>query len=176
MPGLTPQALELFKTHHGVATGRMLRLAGVGRAARQRLVLGGVLTVVHRCVYRIASAPDTLESRCAPCAMAHPSGSSRGHCGKLIKLRRMPKDDTLPPRPASRCNPGSIDGVLVRQTTKIAVSDVQRRTDGITIASAPRLASISVQISPRVTMRRSSSRSSTSSAARSRPWWRRRGD
>ena len=57
MKDLTPAAMDVLARHHGVATHRMLTMAGVGRRVRQRLVAAGVLLPIHADVVRIASAP-----------------------------------------------------------------------------------------------------------------------
>ncbi len=52
----------------------------------------------------------------------------------------MPRTDLIHLSVAHGSNIGPLDGVVLRQTTNIAPADVQRRHDGITMASAPRLA------------------------------------
>ncbi|MEO5722820.1 MAG: hypothetical protein ABIQ39_03415 [Ilumatobacteraceae bacterium] len=142
MAGLTPQALEVLKNHHGVATQRMLHAAGVGRDARRRLLGSGVLAPASAGVYRIVSSPETLESRCAALSLAYPRGFVTGPtAGKLLRMRRMPRVDEIHFAVPHGSNIGPRDGVVLRQTTSILLSDVQtRRRDGIVVASAPRLA------------------------------------
>jgi hypothetical protein len=141
MTDLTPAALAVFAQHHNVATGPMLQRAGVGRARRRRLLEAALLEVVHRCVYRLAGAPDTLESRCAALCLAHPSGFITGPTGgRLAGLRRMGRDDRVHFSVPHGSNIGPIVGVVLRQTTVIDPSHIVLRSDGIRVASATRLA------------------------------------
>ena len=76
MSGLNPQAMAVLRQHHGVATTAMLHTAGVGRKARERLIDDGVLVPRLERVVRIASSPNTVESRCAELCLAYPRGPS----------------------------------------------------------------------------------------------------
>ncbi len=142
MSGLNPQAMAVLREHHGVATLKMLRDAGVGRVAVDRLIEHGVLTQHLERVVRIASTPETEESRCAELCLAFPRAFITGPtAGRLTKLRRMGPPDNVHLSVPHGSNIGPINGVNLRQTTKIHVSDVQAvRRDGIRLASAPRLA------------------------------------
>ncbi len=142
MSGLTPQAMAAFRQHHGVATSAMLQQGGLGRQARASFVGRGVLLRPFEHVYRIASAPDTLESRCVELCFAFPRGFITGPtAGKLTGLRQMPGSRPIHFGIAHGSNLGPIDGVVVRQSTRVAPIDVQLpRDDGIRIASPPRLA------------------------------------
>ncbi len=141
MKELSPAALELFRTHHGMATAEMLSQANVGRHLRIRLVRAGVLEIRHQCVYRIMSAPLTLHARCAALCMAHEQGFVTGPtAGVLLGLRRMPKSSAIHFSVPHGSNVGPIDGVELRQSTKIRTVDTVQAADGIRHASAPRLA------------------------------------
>lgn len=141
MSDLTPAALAVFARHHGLATGPMLQRAGVGRTRRRRLIEAELIEVIHRCVYRLAGTPDSLESRCVALCLAHPSGFITGPTGgRLTGLRRMGTDARLHFSVPHGSNIGPIDGVVLRQTTVIEASHVQQRGDGIRLASPPRLA------------------------------------
>lgn len=141
MNDLTPAALAAFAEHHGLATAAMLQRAGVGRTKRRRLLEAELLEHVLRSVYRLAGAPDTLESRCVALCLAHPQGFITGPTGgRLIGLRRMGNDPAVHFSVPHGSNIGPIDGVVLRQTTIIDRSHVQVRSDGIRMASAPRLA------------------------------------
>jgi hypothetical protein len=140
MKDLTPAAMDVLARHHGVATHRMLTMAGVGRRVRQRLVAAGVLLPIHADVVRIASAPPTLHSECAALCLAHPHGFITGPtAGRLMDLRRMPATTDIHFCVRHGSNIGPLPGVELRQSTRIRPSDTVRRADGVTIASPPRL-------------------------------------
>jgi hypothetical protein len=140
MPDLTPAAMEIFKRFHGNATAAQLRRAGIAGRARRRLVDNGILKIVHHSVYAITSHPETLESRCAALCLAHPNGYVTGPTsGRLEGLRRMPKSKSihfcLPHGSRLPVEPG----VIFRQCRSIEAIDIQRRSDGINVASPPRM-------------------------------------
>ncbi|MFT3851714.1 MAG: hypothetical protein QM733_03075 [Ilumatobacteraceae bacterium] len=141
MSGLNPQAMAVLRQHHGVATITMLREAGIGRKARERLVDDGVLIQRFERVVQIASSPVTVESRCAELCLAYPRGFITGLTGgRLVGLRRMGSGDPIELSLRHGANIGPIQGVRLRQTTAIEPVDVQaRRADGIRLASVPRL-------------------------------------
>lgn len=141
MSVLTVEAMECFRTHHGLSTAPMLTRAGVSRRQRERAVAEGILEVLYERVYRIISAPVTLQSRCAALCLAYQRGFITGPtAGHLLDLRRMP-----PALPVRFGHPhgahiGPFDDVRLRQSTKIPASHVVTRGDGIRLASAARLA------------------------------------
>ena len=141
MTTLTPEALAWMSTHHGIITASGLQTCKVSARSRKRLVAAGVLITVAKGVYRIASAPDVLESRCVALCCAHPTGFVTGPTGgKFRSLRRQPKDDEV-----HFCVPHGhelvLEGVRVRQSRSVDQSqDVQVRADGIRLATPWRLA------------------------------------
>jgi very-short-patch-repair endonuclease len=140
MKDLSPAAMRIFAAQHGVATGSMLSDAGVGRRVRQRLVEAGMLHLEHERVYRITSTPDTVHSRCVALCLAYPRAFVTGPtAGMLLGLRRMPSSEQIHLAIPHGANVGPIDGVLLRQTTKVRSSDRVIRPDGITTASPARL-------------------------------------
>jgi hypothetical protein len=141
MTDLTAAAMATFRQHHGHATARMLTEAGVGRTRRRRLLEEQVLDIVHHAVYRLTSTPDSLEARCAALCLAHPQGFITGPtAGRLLGLRRMGRADQIHFSVPHGSNIGPIEGVVLRQTTVIEPWHVVHRSDGINIASPPRLA------------------------------------
>jgi hypothetical protein len=141
MSDLTPAALKWLADHHGVVTTAQLKTHGVGRKTRLRLVAAGVLRAEHKSVFVVASAPTSLEQRCAGLCAAHPSGFVTGPtAGAMLGLRRMPTSSAihLSIRHGGRVPPAK--GVRFRQTTSLRPEDRRDRGDGITVASWPRLA------------------------------------
>jgi very-short-patch-repair endonuclease len=141
VPDFNAEALALFASHLGLATSAMLDTVGISGPTRQRLVRNGLLNRQHKGVYRIVSAPETLESRCLALCMRYPAGFITGPTGgKLLRLRRMPS-----PEPIHICIPHGMhyrphEGVIFHQSTSILPIDSFRRDDGLVIASWPRLA------------------------------------
>ena len=135
------EVLAHFRAHHGMATHAALTTAGLSRRQRHAAVQAGVLEQVYERVVHLASTPLTLEARCAALSMAYPRGFVTGPAGgRLMGLRRMPRDAN-----DSYCVPhgahvGPFPGVDLRQSTKIPASHVVVRGDGIRIASGARLA------------------------------------
>ena len=141
MTDLTPAAMAWFADHHSVITATALRTCGVGRSTTLRLVCVGVLRNPHKGVYVLASAPSTLDLRCAVLCAAHPRGFVTGPTlGVMIGLRRMPKTAGLhfSVRHGNRL-PTEL-GVVFHQTTALLASHVYRRPDGIAVARPARLA------------------------------------
>jgi hypothetical protein len=137
---LTPQASQWLADHHGVITTYELLHCGVSRNARHRLIDDGLLVPIHKSVYRVATSPITLESRCVALSAAHPRAYITGPTeGRLLGLRRMPRRqgvDLGVPHGLELVVPG----VYLRQTTKLEATDMQLRNDGIRLASPARLA------------------------------------
>jgi len=141
MSDLTPRALAVLRLQHGHATTRQLAEAGVHRRARLRLLDSGLFTPVFKSVLRIESAPRTLESRCVALCLAHPHGFVTGPTGgKLAGLRRVPRPEPIHFAVLHGIHLESDGNVVLHQTTSIRSSDVQRRDDGINVASPARLA------------------------------------
>jgi hypothetical protein len=142
MSDLTPTALAVLGRQHGVASSRQLADAGVGRTTKHRLLRRGVLEESAKGVYRLASHAASLEQRCATLCLAHATGFITGPtAGMLVGLRRMPGMSPLHLAVRHGARVDRLDGVRLRQTTRIDIIDVDRsRADGIRVASWSRLA------------------------------------
>ncbi len=141
MSDLPVVTLEWLADHHGVISRRALRAHGVGDATIARLIEAGVLRRVAKSVYVIASAPSTLEQRCAIVSTAHPRGFVTGPtAGKLAGLRRMPFQSPVHFTVRHGAHLDDVPGVEWRQTRAILPSDRFVRDDGIALVSWPRLA------------------------------------
>jgi hypothetical protein len=137
----TEEAMTLFAAHHGMATGSMLAVAGLSRRARQFAVADGLLDVLYERVFHLGSAPMTLEARCAALCLAYPHGYITGPTGgRLMNLRRMPREDLVHFAVTHGAHIGPFEGVQLRQSTKIEMAHVVKRADGIRVASPSRLA------------------------------------
>ena len=140
MADLTPKASRVARSQHGVITIKQLVLAKVSRTTARRLGASEVLVGPYKSVRRLASAPRTLEQRCAELCLAHPSTFVTGPtAGILMGLRKMPKHS---PITLSSAHPLHLDhdGVVFRRSRNVKPFDTLRRDDGINIARPPRLA------------------------------------
>ncbi len=141
MPELTPPAIRWLTDHHGVITSTGLRKCGVTRRTIQRLLTTGMLRAEHKCVYVLATAPSTLEQRCALLCAAHPSGFVTGPtAGSLLNLRRMPRTSSIHFAVRHGIHLAHEPGVKYRQTTALHADHRTVRSDGIAIATPRRLA------------------------------------
>jgi hypothetical protein len=141
MPDLPPVTLTWLAGHHGVITTAQLHAHGVSRATIRRLVNAGVLRMVTRGVFVVASAPCTLEQRCAVLSASHPAGFVTGPtAGALAGLRRMPRHAALHYSVRHGLHLPDLAGVRWRQSTVIWSIDRRKRPDGIIVASWARLA------------------------------------
>src|SRR5262245_57263730 len=141
MSDLTPAATRWLAAHHGVITTGALRTHKVSKSTLKRLVAAGVLRPSTRGVFVSASAPRTLEQRCAELSSTYPGGFVTGPtAGWLAKLRRMPGSAALHYSVPHGLHLLPTGGVTWRQTTVIHEADRHERKDGIVVASWPRLA------------------------------------
>jgi len=153
MGTLNLAAMASLHDHSGAISIAQLDHCVVSRRLRQELITDKILIPVHRGVYRIASQPLTLATRCAALSLFLPTGYVTGPTGgKHFELRRMPTTQTKPPK-KSKEKPieivhyamphpmrMSIPGVKIRQTTIIEPTDRFTSLGGILLASPWRLA------------------------------------
>ena len=141
MADLPPITQRWLADHHGVISTARLKHHGVGRTTIVRLIDAGALHRVAKGVFIAASAPQTVEQRCAVLCAAHSSGFITGPtAGALAGLRRMPRSASLHLSVRHGIHLPPLTGVHLRQTTVIWEVDRMRREDGIIVASWPRLA------------------------------------
>ena len=138
MTGLSKTLSLLIAERHGVVTDAQLRADGVHQHIRRRLVTDGLLIMEHHGVYRVASSPDTFESRCLAACLADPTAVITGIAAARLwdfrHVRRCERPIVLVAHdrtPLTR-------KVLLRRTNRLAPSDVVVRADGIRVASPPR--------------------------------------
>ncbi len=138
MPHLSPSLAATVRARHGVVTVDQLLADGLGRNTVRRFVTDGALVLVHSGVYRVATAPDTFEARCAAACAADAGVVVTGPAGaRLVEFRHgvRPEHPILlvghDETPLSR-------GVELRRTHVLEASDWVQRSDGIRVASAAR--------------------------------------
>jgi len=138
---LTSAALAWLSDHHGIINSGRLTLCGVSRRTKLALVDAGTLIAVYPGVYRIASQPISLESRCSALCALHRTGFVTGRtAGRLLGLRRMGSGSEI-----NFCAPHGLgraegDDVFLRQSRRVDRTDFHVRSDGVRIASPWRLA------------------------------------
>lgn len=92
-PQLRP-LLSIARQQHGLVTTDDFHRAAVSRRHRQRLLATGLLTVVHRGVYRVASHPVTFEQRCRAALLFAPDAVLSGpSAARIWGLRKVTTDD-----------------------------------------------------------------------------------
>lgn len=123
---------------HGVVTTVQLLADGCTSNTLRRLVAERLVVRVHDGVYRVATSPDTFESRCAAACGADPDLVIAGAAaGRLWKFRHLARVDTPIALVAHDRTPVT-SGVLLRRTNQLEPEDVVSRPDGIRLASPPR--------------------------------------
>ena len=123
---------------HGVVTGAQLRVDEFTRDAVSRLVSRAVLIPLHQGVYRVATSPDTFESRCVAACAADPSAVITGvAAGRLWGFRHIFPVNVPEVLIGHHANPMS-RGVTLRRTNQLINEDVVPRPDGIRVASPAR--------------------------------------
>lgn len=150
MNDLTPAALAAFASRHGAATTSMLRKAGIGKRRLARLVDDQLVIRVSEQVVRLAGTPRTLEQRCVELCLAHPRGFLTGPTGGMLRgLRRLGPASEIHFSTPHGHHVDVVDGVRLRQSTKVFPWHIEQRADGLTVASPARLAfDLSVDLSP----------------------------
>lgn len=131
------------RTRHGVIAAREVAALGISARQRERLVEAHLLVAAVRGVDRLASAPLTLESRCLAYCLARPDVFVTGRAGgRLWNVRRMGAmdvDSQIAVRLPHFANTFDVPGVLQRRCNALDASDIVVRSDGIRVASPPRL-------------------------------------
>ncbi len=123
---------------HGIVSDRQMSDDGISKHRQRRLVTTGQLVAVHSGVYRLATAPDTFEARCAAACCADPHAVVTGvAAARLWEFRHVFRSDRpvlLVPHDRTPLT----TGVLLRRTNRLEPVDVVRRADGIRVSSPPR--------------------------------------
>lgn len=138
MATLSPSLARLIAHRHGIVTHDELTADGYTANTLRWQLANGVLVPVHRGVYRIATSPETFESRCAAACLADPSAIVTGiSAGRLWTFRHVWRAE-VPHVLVGHDRTPITKGVILRRSNVIDASDAVRRTDGIVVASPPR--------------------------------------
>ncbi len=123
---------------HGIVTVDQLVADGSTLNTVKRLVREGLLVRVHHGVLRVATSPDTFESRCAAaCAADDELVVSGVSAARLWSFRHVWVAETPIGLVAHDRTPIR-RGVTLRRTNRLDDTDVVERNDGIRVASPPR--------------------------------------
>lgn len=71
MSRFSAELRHIVTRQHGVVSGTQLRTTGISPESIDRWRLRRLIVSTHVDTYRVASAPDTLESRCVTASIAH---------------------------------------------------------------------------------------------------------
>jgi very-short-patch-repair endonuclease len=123
---------------HGIVTVDQLVSDGTTLNTLKRLVREGLLVRLHHGVLRVATSPDTFESRCAAaCAADEELVISGVAAARLWSFRHVWMTETPIGLVAHDRTPIR-QGITLRRTNRLDDTDVVERSDGIRVASPPR--------------------------------------
>ena len=138
MTNLSPQLMNTIAHRWGVVTANELLDDGISSSAVRDLVRAEALVRAHSGVYRVATAPDCLESRCVAACFADSQAVITGlAAAHLWSFRHTP----VPEHPevlVGHDRSPLARGVRIRRTNVLAREDIVARDDGMRVASPPR--------------------------------------
>lgn len=138
MTNLSPQLMTTIAHRWGVVTINELLDDGITSSAIRGLVRANVLVRAHSGVYRVATAPDSLESRCVAACLADVEAVITGlAAARLWRFRHTPVPD-VPEVLVGHNRWPFAHGVQIRRTNVLVHEDIVVRPDGIRLASPPR--------------------------------------
>ena len=138
MPGLTPELSATVARRWGIVTATELLEIGLSSSIIRGLVRTGTLIGVHSGVYRMATSPDTFESRCVAACLADPEVVVTGLAAARLWQFRHTARPEIPEVLASHSRRPLAVGVRIRRTNVLHREDIVRRPDGIRVAAPPR--------------------------------------
>ena len=133
------QALsETVSQRYGVVTLHELMRDGISVDAVRRAVTAGRMIRRHQGVYRLATAPDSFEARCAAACLADREAIVTGVAAARLWEFRHVFRATEPVVAVAHDRQPFARGVIVRRTNVLDREDWVQRPDGIRIASPSR--------------------------------------
>lgn len=137
MGHFSPDLQRRVRRQHGIVTGSQLRSDGIRPETIERWRLRQLLDPVHVDVYRVASAPDTLEARCVTASIgqldAIVGGAAAAALWDLDHVFRPTRPECVHRRDVVIDRP--VGGVSYRAVRAIAVRDIVERGDSIRVLS-----------------------------------------
>ncbi len=138
MGTISPSLAATVAARHGIVTRTDLAADGYTDETLRWQLSNGVLIPVHRGVYRVATSPDTFESRCAAACLADPFAIVTGiSAARLWAFRHVWRAD-VPHMLVGHDRTPITAGVILRRSNVIDHTDAVTRPDGIVVASPPR--------------------------------------
>lgn len=138
MPGFSPELAQIVATRHGIVTVEQMLVDGLSTNVIRRLVAERSLTSCHEGVYRMATSPDTFESRCVAACAADASIVVTGPAGaRLWDFRHVFRPD-IPIVLAEHGRRPVAKGVIIRRTNVLEPEDWAIRLDAIRLANPVR--------------------------------------
>jgi very-short-patch-repair endonuclease len=123
---------------HGIVTHDQLLADGVTHHSVRRQIERGLLVVVHKHVYRLATSPNTFEARCAAACAADRFVLIGGvAAARLWDFRHVWRPE-VPHVMLAHDRTSITRGVVLRRTNVLTEHDVVERGDGIRVAAPPR--------------------------------------
>jgi very-short-patch-repair endonuclease len=123
---------------HGIVSATELHVDGISRHAVRRSIDTGALVGIHKGVFRVATSPDTFESRCAAACVADPRALVTGVAAARLWGYRHVWRTEIPLVLVEHDRTPLTRGVILRRSNVIDAIDVVVRDDGIRVASPPR--------------------------------------
>ena len=139
MPQLSPDLAAMAARTHGIVDARQLIADGIGGNSIRRLVRSGALVRVHGGVYRMATSPDTFESRCAAACRADSQAVISGPAGANLWDFHHVFRAVVPTVLVGHDRSPLSRGVQLRRTNVLPLAHIVERHDGIRVASPPRV-------------------------------------
>jgi very-short-patch-repair endonuclease len=138
MATISPSLAALVARRHGIVTRTDLTTDGYTVEALRWQLSNGVLIPVHKGVYRMATSPDTFESRCVAACLADPLAIVTGVAAARLWEFRHVWRPSLPHMLIGHDRTPITNGVVLRRSNVIDATDRVTRDDGIVVASPPR--------------------------------------
>lgn len=124
MAPLPRAALAMARAQYGLLSVADLASASVSGRGRSGALESGLLTKVHRNVYRVGSHEETFEQRCVAACLAAPHAALSGpSAGRLMGLRKVWTDDVH----VISTRTVLLVGVVAHRTTLLVPADVHQR-------------------------------------------------
>lgn len=138
MATFSPALARQIARRHGIVSSDEIVADGHSRHTVRYLVRSGAIVTQHRGVYRLATAQDTFEARCAAACLADPTAIITGvSAARLWDFRHVWRPEQ-PHVLIAHARTPLTHGVVLRRSNCIADDDVVRRADGIGVSSPPR--------------------------------------
>jgi very-short-patch-repair endonuclease len=138
MLALPPELATAVVAQHGIVTLNELIAAGFSHHRVRRLVTAQTLVTLHRGTYRLATSPDSFESRCVAACRADPTAVITGPAAaRLWQFRHVYRPE-VPIAVVLHDQTPFGHGVLLRRTNVLDPIDWAARADGMRVASPPR--------------------------------------